>query len=102
MDPQAPRAASSGVLPESALVSPVGSKKKVRKFAPGANCAFSGRLNGVASAALAAALASNVVVPSTAVSCTVTHCTGYDVPGVCNCNWASANVSPTEIGRAHV
>ena len=93
IDPHEPRAARSGV-PALALVSPVGSKKKVWKFEPGRNCAFSGRLNGLAPALFAAALASKESVPSTAVSCTVIHCTGYEVPGVCNCSCAREKMSP--------
>src|SRR5215475_15322966 len=81
IEPQAPRAASAGWLPESALVSPVASKKNVSNPEPGRNCAFSGLLNGVAPAALAAALALNAVAPLTAVSWTVTQCVSHIVPG---------------------
>ena len=64
-----------------ALVSPVASKKNSRKPVPGRNCPFSGRLNGVAPAALAAALASNgSPLVSTWVSCTVTQRVWKDVP----------------------
>lgn len=59
------RSEASVIPPASvnALVSPVSSKKNSWNWVPGRNCPFSGRLNGVAPAALAAALASNAVVP---------------------------------------
>ena len=47
----------------AASVSPVASKKNSLNCLPGRNCPFSGRLNGVASFALASALASKGVVP---------------------------------------
>jgi hypothetical protein len=51
-----------------ASVSPVGSKKNVEKFEPGSQARFSGRLNGVAPAVFAAALASKPAVsPALAV-----------------------------------
>ena len=68
--PNPPR---SGIACERLSVSPVSSKKNVRKPVPGWNCPFSGRLNGVALAAFAAALALNGAVPSIAVSWIVTH-----------------------------
>ena len=76
-------------------MSPVGSKKKVLNPEPGRNCAFSGRLNGVAPAALAAAFALNAANPLAAVSWRSTHIAGHDVPGVCKCSCAVENVSPT-------
>ena len=62
----------------------------------GRNWAFSGRLNGVAPAALALALASNEAKPSTAVSWTVTQLTGHAVPGLC-----SVPGTPRRRRRAH-
>ena len=68
-------------------------KKKVRKCELGWNCAFSGRLNGVAPSALAAALASNGAVPSIAVSWIVIQRTGHDAP---------ERMQPQLIVREHV
>ncbi len=68
----------------SALVSPVSVKKKSRNPSPGWNCPFSGRLNGVAWCALAAAFASNGVVPSVAVSWMVVHRVRKPSPYVCS------------------
>ena len=66
--PYAPRACRKAFSPATASVSPVGSKKNVEKFEPGNQAIFSGRLNGVAPAAFAAALASKLVVsPALAV-----------------------------------
>ena len=59
-------------------------EENVRKLDPGRNFMFSGRLNGVARAIFAAALASKESMPSVAVSCTVTQRTGYELPGVCS------------------
>lgn len=77
-------------------MSPVASNTYVWKSLPGWNAPFSGRLNGVAAAALAAALASNGANPSVDVLCSVTQRVGHDVPGVlifsCPCD---VNVSPT-------
>src|SRR5215470_16328199 len=57
IDPQEPRAASSGIWLVGASVSPVGVKKKVRNLEFGNQAIFSGRLNGVAPAAFASAVA---------------------------------------------
>ena len=76
-EPQPPAVSFSGLV---ASVSPVSSKKNVLNLEPGWNCPFSGRLNGVALAVLAAALALNGELPSTAVSCTVTHVVLNDLP----------------------
>ena len=56
-----------------ALVSPVSSKKNCVKCPSGRNSPFSGRLNGVPFAALAAVFALNGALPSTAVSWIVTQ-----------------------------
>jgi hypothetical protein len=61
-------------------VSPVSVITNDLKSVPGTNFPFSGRLSGVAPAALAAALASNPAVPSTAVSWIVTHLEVSDSP----------------------
>ena len=55
------------------VVSPVSAKKNFLKPVPGLNWPFSGRLNGVPPAFLAAALASKAAVPSFLVSWIVTH-----------------------------
>ncbi len=73
-------------MPARASVSPVASKKNVLKPEPGRNWRFSGRLNGVAPAFFAAALASKLAVPSTSVSWTTTQRAGQEVPGVCSFN----------------
>ncbi len=70
IEPQPPAAAFSGLV---ALVSPVSSKKNFVKSEPGWKRPFSGRLNGVAFAALASSIATNGALPSTAVSWIVTH-----------------------------
>ena len=70
IEPQPPAVAFSGLV---ALVSPVSSKKNVLNFEPGWKRPFSGRLNGVALAALARSIATNGALPSTAVSWIVTH-----------------------------
>src|SRR5215470_10664199 len=95
IDPHDPRAAKAGVPPEFASVSPVGSKKNVRKFEPGRNARFSGRLNGVAPAVLASALALKLgqFGAQARESWTLTHLTGQWVPGVCSFNCATANTS---------
>src|SRR5260221_13856983 len=54
IEPQPPAEGFSALV---ALVSPVSSKKKLRKPLPGWNWPFSGRLNGVAPAAFAARFA---------------------------------------------
>src|SRR5262249_40888291 len=89
-DPQAPRATKAGDAPIVASVSPVGTKNTVRKFEPGRKARFSGRLNGVAPAALASALASKLgqLGAQAVESCTFTHFTGQLVPRVCNFSWA--------------
>ena len=76
-------------------VSPVGSKKKVRKSEPGSQAMFSGRLNGVAPACLAAALASNEGHGDSFGFDVwmVTHLIGNDVPGVCSRSWALDEMS---------
>src|SRR5262249_17841996 len=95
MEPHAPRAASAGVLPEFASVSPVGQKNSVRNFEPGRNWAFSGRLKGVAPAALASALAPKLgqLGAHRVESCTLIHFTGQLEPGVCSFNCATENTS---------
>ena len=57
----------------ASVVSPVSVKKNFLKPVPGLKTPFSGRLNGVPPAFLAAALASNAAVPSVLVSWIVTH-----------------------------
>src|SRR5262249_27814630 len=93
--PQAPRAARAGVPPEVASVSPVAVKKKLRKCEPGRNNPFSGRLKGVAPAALASAFAlkAGQLGAHPVESCTFTHFTGQLVPGVFNLSWATAKTS---------
>ena len=54
-------------------VSPVSVNANARNFVPGRKTPFSGRLNGVPSAAFASALASNESVPSVSVSWIVIH-----------------------------
>ena len=61
-------------------VSPVSVKKNSRNVVPGRKTPFSGRLNGVASAALASALASNGSVPSVSVSWIVTQLVSNVLP----------------------
>jgi hypothetical protein len=57
-----------GVLPGHGIRVAGGSKKNVEKFEPGSQTRFSGRLNGVAPAVFAAALASKLAVsPALAV-----------------------------------
>ena len=73
-----PPAVSFSVL--VAFVSPVSVKKNSPKCEPGRKTPFSGRLNGVAFAAFAATFALNGVVPSAAVSCTVTQRVAKLVP----------------------
>src|SRR5262249_7056784 len=90
----APRAAKAAWLPESALVSPVGTKTKDWKPVPGTNWPFSGRLNGVAPAALARALASKSAVPLTAVAWTVNQRTGQELPRVWSFSWLVEKTSP--------
>ena len=75
--PQPPAAPFSGLV---ALVSPVSSKKNFVKCEPGWNSPFSGRLNGVAPAALARSIATNGALPSTAVSWIVTQRVSNDLP----------------------
>ena len=77
IEPQPPAAPFSGLV---ALVSPVSSKKNVLNFEPGSKRPFSGRLNGVAFAALARSIATKGAVPSTAVSWIVTHLVLNDLP----------------------
>src|SRR5215475_13251227 len=85
MDPQEPRAASSGIWLVGASVSPVGVKKKVRKLEFGSQAIFSGRLNGVAPAAFASAVAEpKLTALSFGGVAIVTQLIGYDVPGVCS------------------
>ena len=69
-----------GVGDRGLLVSPVSSKKNSRNRLPGRNWPFSGRLNGVAPAALASALALNGAKPSTAVSWIVTQRVSNTMP----------------------
>src|SRR5262249_29137650 len=57
MEPQEPRTARSRTLLVGLSVSPVGVKKKVRNSEFGNQAIFSGRLNGVAPADLARAVA---------------------------------------------
>src|SRR5262249_42272545 len=94
MDPHEPRCARADV-PAPASVSPVGSKKKVKKLDVGRNCAFSGRLKGVAPLLLAKAFDEKESNPSTSVSRIVTQSTGYDVPGAWSLSWAWENTSAT-------
>ena len=68
--PQPPAVSFSTLV---AFVSPVSVKTNSPKCVPGRKTPFSGRLNGVAFAAFPAVFALNGVVPSTAVSWTVTH-----------------------------
>ena len=68
IDPQPPALAFSTL---SLFVSPVSSKKNFVKSVPGWKTPFSGRLNGVAFAALASGPATNGALPSVAVSWTV-------------------------------
>src|SRR5882724_287206 len=95
IEPHEPRAASAGAPPAFASVSPVESKKNVRKFEPGRKATFSGRLNGVAPAFLASALASKVgqLGAHALESCTSTHFTGQLVPGMCNFSWPRQKTS---------
>src|SRR5262249_3494216 len=95
IEPHAPRAASAGVPPEFASVSPVGQKNNVRNFEPGWNWAFSGRLKGVAPAALASALALKVgqLGAHRVESCTLTHFAVQLEPSVCTFNCATENTS---------
>src|SRR6478736_8263051 len=79
-EPHEPRAANSGSWLVGASVSPVGLKKNVRNFESGSQARFSGRLNGVAPAALAATVALNVAVSPAFDSWMVTHLMGHDVP----------------------
>ncbi len=67
-----------------ASVSPVSSKKNCLNPSPGRNCPFSGRLNGVAPAALASVLALNGVFPSVAVLWIVIHFVLKLLPYVCS------------------
>src|ERR1700756_4121160 len=95
MDPQEPRAASSGTWLGGGSVSPVGVKKKVRNLEFGSQAMFSGRLNGVAPAALARAVAEPTLTGlSFGGVAMVTHLIGYDVPGVCSFSCASDRMSP--------
>jgi hypothetical protein len=75
---RAKRAAGSKrrIVAAMAFVSPVGSEKKVRKFEPGSQAKFSGRLKGVAPAAFASALASNAAVSPALEIWMVTHLIG--------------------------
>ena len=85
IEPQPPAAGFSALV---ALVSPVSSKKNVLKPESGRKRPFSGRLNGVAFAALASSLARNGVVPLTAVSWIVTHLVVNVLPYVCSSSWS--------------
>src|SRR5262249_24395758 len=93
--PHAPRAASCGTWLVGASVSPVAVKKNVRNLESGNQAMFSGRLNGVAPAALAAVVATNGVVSPFFDSWMVTHLAGQVVPGVCSLRCAGAVMSPT-------
>src|SRR5262249_48684465 len=59
----------------------------------GSHAMFSGRLNGVAPAALAAALAGKPTVSPALEVWIVTHLIGYDVPGVCSLSCAVEEMS---------
>jgi hypothetical protein len=59
----------------------------------GANTPFSGRLNGVALAVFASALALNALVPSESVSWIVTQCVLNTSPGVCRSSVSSLRMS---------
>src|SRR5262252_1476301 len=92
MPPQ-PKKSALAVL--FAFVSPVASKRNVRKFEPGWNWPFSGRLNGVAPAAFAAALASNdCPLVSMWVSWIVTQAVSNWIPYELRSFWSSVKTPP--------
>src|SRR4051794_7021242 len=92
-EPSAPRFWSSATSPAVLLVSPVGVKTNERQFVPGRNARFSGRLNGVAPAALASPLALYGAVSPGSATWTWTQSALYTVRGVCRSFWSFAHTS---------